>query len=128
MDIDGALKSFGLHSVGCCDDCRRAADQERAARASAESDNNGAPDHIRKAILAGHDKRIAEHERMLVAHARRAAYAEEGFLIDGPDERTDLDHVRQYSGLQASMHSAGRVRHFQAYDDDEGDIGDEGSA
>lgn len=127
MDIDAALKSFALHSSSCCDACAEAADRERAARAEAEAGHHGAPPHVKHAILAEHDRRIAEHERGIMTHARRQLVAEEGFMLDGPDERTDADHSRRYGSLQAAMHGAGRVRHYQAYDDGD-DNGDEGSA
>lgn len=121
MDIDKELKNFSLHSVACCEDCRLAAEREREARKAAEAGHYGAPDHVRDSVLAEHDRRIMAHEKGMRAHARRAAWAEEGFMIDGPDERTDSDHARRYGSLQAALHAAGRVRHFDTYDDDLGD-------
>jgi hypothetical protein len=124
-DLDAELRSFGMRSVACCDDCRQAAARERAARDESERGHHGAPDHIRKAVLGEHDRKIAEHDRGVMTHARRAAYAEEGFLLDGPDERADGDHARRYGSLQAAAHAAGRVRHYQVYDDGLGDDDDE---
>ena len=120
-DLDAELRSFGLHSETCCHQCAEAAHEERERRAQAEESSKGAAPHIREALLAQHDRTIAEHERGADTHARRAAWADEGFLIDGPDERTDAEYARRFGPLQAACHTAGRVRHVQLYpvDDDE---------
>ena len=118
-DLDAELRNFGLHSETCCNACAEAADEERQKRAQAEESHKGAAPHIRAAVLAQHDRSIADHERGVATHARRMAWAEEGYLIDGPDERTDAEYARRFGPLQAAAHKAGRVRHFQLYPPDE---------
>ena len=73
-------------------------------------------------MTAQHDRDIESANKRFQSHARRAAWAGEGFMVDGPDERTDGDHARRYGHLLAA-HASGRVKRPDTYDDE-----DEGSA
>lgn len=120
-ELDASLKSFHSASLERCGECMDGEEKAKHAREHAEHRTHGAANHIREAIYAEHDRQIAEHTRGITTHARRAAWAEKGLLLVGPDERADADFALRHRDLHAAARAAARVRYVDVYDDGDDD-------
>lgn len=102
----------------------RAHEHEEAAERAKETKRRvmasqpNIPDEARGRLEGHHDHEIATHERQAKAHRRRAEHAAAGFLLDGPDERTDAEYQKAHAELIGMAHRTGRVRHTEESLDD----------
>jgi hypothetical protein len=59
---------------------------------------------------AVHDWEIAHHEERARAYRRRASIAAQGYLLDSPDERLDVQYQREHGDLIGMARRTGRLR------------------
>jgi hypothetical protein len=87
------------------------AEKARTAKAEDLAKQLRIPEEYRRRLEARHDASIAHHERQAAIHQRRAEYARAGYVLDGPDERTDAVYQKDHAGLIGLARRTARLRY-----------------
>src|SRR5689334_53372 len=88
-----------------------AAEKGRGEKKRAFDTTHGMPDHVKENLSHTYDTAIGHHVRQSRAYRRRAEHARAGFVLDGPEERSDAEYRMSHGDLIRTAHQTGRLRH-----------------